>query len=148
MSKSSINPVASVHSTVTMKAVYSLPLALASYTTAETVKLSAPDALAPPLVTLDGAFQGYSMELASFPQLAGNLRWVKQHKLPGTGLIHCSAPRIDSRFECWTICRRSPAQHHKFALEEQQPIMPLSLPTSRKLSFRTLQLRVPISLLM
>ena len=59
-----------------MKSVYSVPLCLAGCAAAETVRLSVPAAPAPGTIVLDGAYQGYSMELASFRDYAGNLRSV------------------------------------------------------------------------
>lgn len=56
----------------------SLLLALATIGIAtEEVKLQVPDV--PPIgtLTLDGSFQGYSMELASYPDIAGNKRYVE-----------------------------------------------------------------------
>jgi hypothetical protein len=38
-----------------------------------TVKLVVPDAPAAGTQVLSGSFQGYSMEMASFPSIAGNL---------------------------------------------------------------------------
>lgn len=39
----------------------------------QTVKLAVPDAPAAGTQVLSGSFQGYSMEMASFPNMAGNL---------------------------------------------------------------------------
>jgi hypothetical protein len=48
-------------------------------TAAQTVQLTIPDA--PPAGTqiLSGSFQGYSMEVASFVDMAGNLSYVKHY---------------------------------------------------------------------
>lgn len=51
-------------------------LCFAGYASGETVKLTAPSAPASGVQVLDGAFQGFSMELASFPDYAGNLSCV------------------------------------------------------------------------
>jgi len=39
----------------------------------QTVKLAVPDGPVPGTQVLSGSFQGYSMEMASFPNMAGNL---------------------------------------------------------------------------
>jgi hypothetical protein len=61
-----------------MKLTTTISLCLASYAAAQTIKLNAPDAPAQGTQTIDGAFQSYSIELASFPQLAGNLSFVNR----------------------------------------------------------------------
>ena len=45
-------------------------------TAAQTVKLTIPDAPPAGTQTLSGSFQGYSMEVASFADMAGNLTYV------------------------------------------------------------------------
>lgn len=47
----------------------------ATSTAARTIVLSIPNAPPPGTQTLSGSFQGYSMEVASFPDLAGNLSY-------------------------------------------------------------------------
>jgi hypothetical protein len=42
---------------------------------AQTVQLNIPDAPPPGTQTLSGSFQGYSMEVASFADMAGNLSY-------------------------------------------------------------------------
>lgn len=42
---------------------------------ADSVKLTVPDAPPAGTLTLDGSFQGYSMEVASFADIAGNLTY-------------------------------------------------------------------------
>jgi hypothetical protein len=42
---------------------------------AQTVLLNIPDAPPPGTQTLSGSFQGYSMEVASFADMAGNLSY-------------------------------------------------------------------------
>lgn len=52
-------------------------------TAAQTVQLSIPNAPPPGTQTLSGSFQGYSMEVASYADMAGNLTWVNYHHLSG-----------------------------------------------------------------
>jgi hypothetical protein len=42
----------------------------------QTIKLNVPDAPPPGTQVLTGSFQGYSMEVASFANIAGNLTYV------------------------------------------------------------------------
>jgi hypothetical protein len=48
-------------------------LCLAAVGVGQTMKLAVPDGPAPGTQVLSGSFQGYSMEMASFPNMAGNL---------------------------------------------------------------------------
>jgi len=50
-------------------------------TAAQTVQLSIPDAPPAGTQTLSGSFQGYSMEIASFADMAGNITWVSSHRI-------------------------------------------------------------------
>ena len=56
-------------------ALSTLCLAVVS-TAAQTVQLNIPDAPPAGTQTLSGSFQGYSMEVASFADIAGNLTYV------------------------------------------------------------------------
>jgi hypothetical protein len=60
-------------------------LCFARYVVGETVKLATPSAPSSGVKVLDAAFQGFSMELASFQDYAGNLSCVQ----PGRFFAAC-----------------------------------------------------------
>jgi hypothetical protein len=59
-----------------MKSAVAILLCLTYRAVGETIELNVPATPPNGVQILDAAFQGYSMELASFPDIAGNLRWV------------------------------------------------------------------------
>lgn len=60
---------------MTLKTLLLLTFGVVS-ASAETIKLTIPDAPPVGTQTLDGSYQGYSMEVASFADIAGDLSYV------------------------------------------------------------------------